>query len=329
MLLFISYRKLSHIILSSFLIMMVVILYYSVSRVIERKIPTIFTMSSTIRAYKSISLDTNGNNKKDTINISIDESRKEYRIEVVNDDGKKFLLTPDSKDQTIGPYVPWWPLKITAADINMDNIPEIITQLSCTAHASPSHIFRWDGRKYTRVLSGSWDGISLLDVNGDRVPEIVTEERVPGTGEVYTVYSWIVNSYNKINISFDSLSRGYDKIKYIIRLINSPFEEKFPYEKYLRLYFTDDWLSDPKNIQSLNNFSRDVVGIQLQDYIGEEPKWDNKYISKSAIWKLRYVVFRRFGTEVKVENYEAEIETERTGDSNLSYKIKSMKFKGQ
>lgn len=56
-------------------------------------------------------------------------------------------------------------------------------------------------------------------------------------------------------------------------------------------------------------------------------KWGSDALPKSNRWNLRYIVFRKFGTEVKSENYMAEIETEKTGDYN--YKIKSVIFKVQ
>lgn len=326
---FISYRKLSYFILVSFLSVMMVFLYYSVIRVNEVKMPTIFTMCSIIKTYTSISIDTNGNGKKDIINISVDDVKKEYRIEILNDDNKVHVLMPDPGVKAIGPYVPWWPLQITIADINMDGIGEILVQLSRTNASGLSYIFRWNGKQYSKILSGSWRGISLNDVTGDRVPEIITEDQIPGTGEIYNVYSWVLNSYNKIYVNLNFLERGYDKIKHIINLLNNPFNEKLPDQSFLSLHFTEDWLKDSKNLQYLNNFARDIAGIQLQDYLGEEPGTNHDNNGNIVVWKLRYIVFRKFGTELRVENYIAEIQTEKTGKSNLSYKIKDIKFKGQ
>lgn len=325
---FISYRKLSYFILFAFFTSMCIVLYYSVYRLIKLEDHSIFANSSTISTFRSLSIDTDGNGKKDTINISIDGSRKEYKIEIISDDNKKYILMPDPKVNISGPYVAWWPLRITVADINMDNTPEIITQLSKTTQGSASYIFRWNGKGYVELLSGQWNGISLIDVNRDNVPEVITEERIEGTGDVYSLYTWKANSYSKINFEPGEISRGYDKIKYLTQILNSPLEGKaFPI-KQLNQYFTEEWISNVKNIEYLSSFSKGIVGMQLQDYISEE--LESKSNSPGSVrWKLRYIVFRKFGSEVKAENYRAEIETEKSQNANSTYKIKNIKFQGQ
>lgn len=319
---FISYRKLSHYILISFLTMILFALSYSIFRVPLIEESYVFAGSSIVSTYKSIFTDTNGNGKKDTINISIDKYKKEYIAEVINDDGKKYYLSPHSKLQSIGPYVSWCPLQITIADINMDRIPEIIMQIPKVGQPASFYIFRWNKDRYSNVLSGEWSGIYLMDVNGDRVPEIVTEGKCDGSGLILTVYSWIVKSYNKISIKLDNISRGYDRIEALMKLLSSPFDGKIPSDRFLNLYFTDDWIKKPHNLQYLNNFSRDIVGLQLQDYVGEETA------NEITRWKLRYIVFRKFDTEIRVENYTVDVITQKTGGSDNSYKIKDIKFKG-
>ena len=325
--LFLSYKRLSYLILMSFFTLTAIILFYSVTRLIYGKSSTIFAMSSTVNTYKTLQVDVNGDGKKEIINIEVDEQKKEYKIEILNDGKKKFSLTPDPKIGTIGPYTPWWPLQITIADINMDKVPEIITQVAKTG-GSPSYIFRWNGKSYERILSGFWEGICLIDVTGDRIPEVIIEERIPNFEYKYTIYSWIVSSYNKIDFKLDIEVRGYDKIKRLIGLLNSPFEQKYlSSDEFLKTNFTDEWLKKSNNLEYLNNFSKNIVGIQLQDYIGEEMKWGSDALPKSARFNLRYIAFRKFGTEIKSENYIAEIETERI--DNYNYKIKSIIFKGQ
>jgi archaellum component FlaF (FlaF/FlaG flagellin family) len=82
----------SIIILTSFFVLTLGILYYSSVRLFNRKTPTIFTTSSTVKSYKTIHIDTNGNGKKDTMNINIDYNKKEYSIEIINDNGKRYSL---------------------------------------------------------------------------------------------------------------------------------------------------------------------------------------------------------------------------------------------
>lgn len=326
--LYIPYRRLNYFILASFLFIVAASLFYSGIILTSKSASAILTMSSTVKNYMTLNVDADGNGKKDIINIEIDENKREYKIEITNDSNKKFILAADSKTGTLGPCLSWWPLQITVADINMDRIPEIITQVAKSTNKFPLYIFRWNGKEYAKILSGDWEGISIADISGDGVPEVISEERIAESGEVYTVYSWIVNSYNKIDCRVNTIARGYDKIQTVTKIIGTPFAEKLLNPKDLEQYFTMEWLDNAKNIDYLKNFSKDIVGLQLQDYLGEDIKLDNNKNEKISIWKLRYLAFRRFGTVVRAENYVAEIETEKVNSSEIIYKINSIKFVG-
>lgn len=321
--LFFAYKKFSSLIVFSFFIIILTVICISALRLLV--VPdTIFTMSSTIKTYKTINIDTDGNGRKDIIDINIDEAKKEYIVSITNDRGKKFMLPSDSKE-SIGPYVPYWPLKITIADINIDKIPEIIIQVSDTTHDFPLNIFRWNGKKYSNVLSGNYDGIAIADLTGDRVPDIIVEKTIPGTGEVYSTFTWMAGSYRKINTDMKSSVRGYDNIQTVIKFLSSPFEKEFASSDVFRRCFSEEWQKDAKNMEYLNNFSKDIVGIQLKDYIGEEVKYDNGK-DRADSWRLRYIVFRKFGSEVKLENYTAQIITEKSTKPPFDYRIKDITF---
>lgn len=328
--LFVSHKNLCYFILLTFLTVLVAVLCYSWLMLASSKpAVNIFTASNTIRTYKTIIIDTDGDGRKDTITVNIDEPKKEYSIEIIGNNRKRFVLSPDMKSETLGTYIPWWPLQMTIADINMDKIPEIIIQISKSDDISPLYIFRWNGRNYQNILSGSFKGIFITDITGDGTPEIITEQEVTGVGSTLTAYTWIVNSYNKIDCRLDTSAYGYDKIKSVLKMMGTPFEEKLPPNKSLSLYFTESWLNDPGNREYLDNFSRDIVGIQLQDYISQEYNESDKKSPESSLWRLRYIVFRKYGTEVRAENYIAEIEVLKTGSLSQSYKIQNIKFKGQ
>jgi hypothetical protein len=322
---FFSYRKMSIIILTSFFVLTLGILYYSSVRLFNRKTPTIFTTSSTVKSYKTIHIDTNGNGKKDTMNINIDYNKKEYSIEIINDNGKRYSLSP-TQDTAIGPFIPWWPLQITVSDVNLDRMPEILAQMSAATHEQPSYIFRWNGKEYANVLSGKWQGISLFDVNEDRIPEVVTEEKSDGIDSKYTAYTWISKSYNKQIIKLDNKSRGYDKIQGVISMLHAPVDGKIVSQDKLQLIFTKEWLNDHRNLETLKSFSKNITGIQLQNYIGKDYSLDDD-ITDRCLWKLRYLVFRKFGSDITAQNYIAEIETVWTGPND--FKINKVKFISQ
>lgn len=328
--LFISYRKLSFAILLTFLaIVTVVILYFSLVLSGTNETGTIFTASSIVKAYKTLETDTNGNGKKDTITVKIDEINKEYSIEVLNDNNKKFMLLPAPGSKVFGFYSELDPMKIAIADINMDRISEIIMQIPKSAYNAALYIFRWDGREYENILSGPYEGISIADVTGDDIPEVIAEENIPGIGETYTAYLWVVKAYNKINFKLDTTARGYDKIRDMMKMIGTPFQEKFPSSLNLSQYFTDDWIRDTKNSEYLKNFSKDIVGIELKDYINEDQGKEIEKAPSLSTWNLRYLIFRKYDTRIKAESYNAQIVVEKAEGSHKNYKIKSIKFIGQ
>lgn len=321
---YIKHNKLNGLIISSFFIVLTVIFFYSVMRIFSSS-KTILTSSSIIKNYKSISVDADGNGKNDIVDISIDSQNKEYKIEITNDSGKKYILSLDSKSLSVGPYVPWWPLKISIADINMDKIPEIIVQTYKSASTPSLNIFRWNGSEYRSVLSGDYDGIIIADIDNDNIPEVIAEENIAGYGKVHTCYGWSLRAYRKVNTYLDTSFGGYDKIHEVIKFVSAPFDDKIPAGDILKKYFTDGWMKESKNAEYLRNFSKDIIGMQLQDYLGEEIQEDNNRI-KCYRWKLRYIAFRKFGTELKLESYTAQIETEMVKNSPKQYKIRSMVF---
>lgn len=316
---FLPYKKMIYFILIPVFIIIFCAFFYSISRLVLKKTQTIVTMSSSIKNYKILQVDTDGNEKKDTITIDIDEKNKEYKIEILNDENKKFLLFPNNELNIKAFYTQWWPLKITIADINKDNIPEIIIQLSRSTQAVSLYIFRWDGKKYTAFLSGSYEGIILEDLTQDKIPEIILEENIPGKGEKYNIFTWKQNCFSSINNYSYTAIKGYDKIKAIIKILSSPYEEEFYSKNYLKYYFSDKWIQSEKNIDSLKAFTNNIIGIQLEDYICDSIKDKNLYL-----WKLRYVVFRKYGTNIKIENYLINVETQLS--TKNEYKISNFEF---
>jgi hypothetical protein len=328
-LIFISYKKLSYIILFSFLSAVAVFIFYSSARIASLNITAASAIISTVEKYRTLHIDTDGNGKKDTIAITLDSTGREYLIDIINDDGQKFSLSPKSGSRAVGQYIAWWPLQITVADINLDSMPEIITQVSGDGHEFDSCIFRWKDDGYMPVLTGSWQGISLYDIDKDMVPEIVAEEDNDGNRDTYTVYAWTREGYSRTGLKPLEDAAGYSKIKSLMRLINSPMGDKLPGPEVLSAYFTDEWLEDSRNMESLSDFTKDITGVQLQDYIGEELESGKKKGSKPVLWRLRYIIYRKTDTGITTQNCTAEVETIMTGGSNKEYKIRSIRFRYQ
>ncbi|MDI6618301.1 MAG: hypothetical protein QME45_06430 [Clostridiales bacterium] len=320
---FLSYRKISYAIISTFFIIINILLFYSIIRLPELKESSITALSSTVKSYRTLYADTDGNGKKDTIDISIDEGKKEYLLEITNDNHKKFSLPYGSKYKTVGPYLTWWPLLITIADINTDNIPEIITQASKSANSLPLYIFRWNGKTYETVFAGTYNGIYISDIGDDMIPEITAEDG--SVGKKLLTFSWLGNSYKKADITLKTGLKGYDKIENVIKYMSNPFGQKNSYGDIINSSFTKEWIQNSKNMDYIKTFSSNIVSMQLQDYIGQSLMTDKKD-KVSELWKIRYMIFRRYDSQLKVENCIAEIETKIEDSKTGDFKINSIKF---
>jgi hypothetical protein len=288
---------------------------------------TIFTARSTISNYRTLDIDTNGNGKRDIVTIKINIGIGEYELEILNDNNKKFILCANDNPKFIGQYLENWPLNLSVADINIDKTPEIIIQVPSSSQDSGLYIFRWDGGEYKKILSGAYDGISITDINSDGLPEVIAGKRSIGTGEALTAYKWSAGTYNKANNELGTYYRGYDKIRKVMGNILPKYGDSISSEKQLSLFFTNDWINDIKNREYLKNFSRDIVCVELQDYINEDIGLNKEEVPSLSSWDLRYLVFRKYGNLIKAENCTAQIILEITGKSERSYKIKKLRFK--
>jgi hypothetical protein len=80
-------------------------------------------------------------------------------------------------------------------------------------------------------------------------------------------------------------------------------------------------------MEYLNDFVKNITGVQLQDYIGEELELGRRKGSKPVFWRLRYIIFRKTNSGIITQSCTAEIETVMAGSADGEYKIKSIRFK--
>ena len=80
-----------------------------------------------------IEKDTTGNKVNDKIEILADVKKQGYVVDIIQHNGETYRLKTNDKDNTfIAPYTQFWKLNMIVADVNNDNIPEIITWGSMT-----------------------------------------------------------------------------------------------------------------------------------------------------------------------------------------------------
>lgn len=320
-----SYRKLSLIILLSFFTLLCASLFYSSVRFTTEYTPAMFTFSNVIRSYRTVSIDTNGNGKKDLLEIGINPADNQYTIDIKNDDGAKYFMIPDREEKITCTYYSSWPLQVTISDINKDKIPEIIAQTPKNEHEANISIFRWNGKEYAKIFQGSWTGISLYDVNNDSRPEIAASEGSKGYGYSFHIYSWDGNSYKRTDDKIGQQDIGYDRINEINCIMGLQYHEESFNEDFLSCCFTDSALKDGKSIKALKDFIKNSSSIQMQDYISEEVNGRKKSDPPVSLWKIRYIAYKKVHDKLSVKNYVAEIEMVRI---NGNYRIDKIKIKG-
>lgn len=322
---FFSYRKLSFFILLSFFTLLCASLYYSSARYAVEYTPTMFAFSNVIRSYRTVSIDTNGNGKKDILEIGINPTGSQYTIDIKDDDGSKHYIVPGREEKISCTYYSSWPMQVTVSDINKDKIPEIIAQVPKNEHEANISIFRWDGKEYAKILSGPWTGISLLDINNDNKLEIISSEGTRNSGYSFHTYSWNGSNYNRTDDKINQQYIGYDRINALNCIMDLKYDEKNFNSDFLSYCFTDSALKDGKSIEALKNLIKDSSSIHMQDYISEEVQGKKKSDPLMSLWKIRYIAYKKVHNQLNVKNYVAEIEMLR---QNGSYKIDKIKIKG-
>ncbi|HYF82498.1 MAG TPA: hypothetical protein VEB00_05675 [Clostridia bacterium] len=250
-----------------------------------------------LKNIKTLSIDTTGDNVEEHIKILADEENKGYIVKIVHGDNKVYELKPDKEFEFLAPYTTFWKLNIIVADINADSVPEIITWGSMT-HENPIHIFRWNGTDYGIIFSGFYQGFEFEDITGDDILEFVIENRLYGTGYESIYYQWQDNKYSKIFYEFDGF-RGFPIINQLFAIL--PVTQPYLYTKdVLDNIFTDEWISNKNNLKLLEEFNKDLLNIQIVEYVDAKIEYKNKVPIKET-WKFRVNTYRIVDTTVSVK----------------------------
>ncbi|MFT5874008.1 MAG: hypothetical protein ACI8WT_002968 [Clostridium sp.] len=287
-------------------------------------------------SYKLIELiekDTTGDKINDKIKILADEKNQGYVVEIVQHNGNTYTLKPNTKNYGfIAPYTPFWKLNMIVADVNNDNIPEIITWGSMT-HENDIYFYKWNGSEYKIIFSGFYSGFIFKDITGDKIPEIVIDNRLYGSGDEQIYYQWQKNQYKKIYYDLEA-GMGFDKIKILLSMLNSvsPEELSSTEIKYLDDIFTKEWIADKHNIEFLNQLKSNILSSQIIEYIDNSLKYDTKITDNpiEITWRIKVLIFKINGTTVFPEEKIIEIKTKLVNieekDYKKGYKIDDIKI---
>ncbi|MBZ9623217.1 hypothetical protein G9F71_010145 [Clostridium sp. FP2] len=284
-------------------------------------------------SYKLIEViekDTTGDKINDKIKILADEKNQGYVVEIVQHNGNTYRLKPNAKNYGfIAPYTPFWKLNMIVADVNNDNIPEIITWGSMT-HENDIYFYQWNGSEYKIIFSGFYTGFMFEDITGDKIAEIVINNSLYGSGYEQIYYQWQKNQYKKIYYDLDA-GMGFDKIKILLSMLNSvPPEDISSTEiKYLDDIFTKEWIADKRNIEFLNQLKSNILSTQLIEYIDDKAEYNSKITANDAIavkWRIKVLIFKINGTTIFPEEKIIEVKTKLVNIEGKDYKIDDIKI---
>ena len=285
-------------------------------------------------SYKLIEViekDTTGDNINDKIKILADEKNQGYVVEIVQHNGNTYRLKPNTKNYGfIAPYTPFWKLNMIVADVNNDNIPEIITWGSMT-HENDIYFYQWNGSEYKIIFSGFYTGFRFEDITGDKIPEVVIDNSLYGSGYEQIYYQWQENQYKKIYYDLDA-GMGFDKIKNLFGMLNiqSPKELSTTEIKHLEDIFTKEWIADKRNIEFLNQFKLNILSIQIIEYIDNKVEYNSKITANDAVevkWRFKVLILKTKGTTIFPEEKIIEVKTKLVNIEEKDYIIDEIKLK--
>lgn len=280
-------------------------------------------------SYKLIEViekDTTGDKINDKIKILADEKNQGYVVEIVQHNGKVYRLKSNVKNYGfIAPYTSFWKLNMIVADVNNDNIPEIITWGSMT-HENDIYFYQWNGSEYKIIFSGFYSGFIFKDITGDKIPEIVIDNRLYGLGDEQIYYQWQTNQYRRIYYDLDA-GMGFDKIEILLSMLNSVPPQDLNLTD-LDDIFTKEWIDNKRNIGFLNQLKSNILSTQLIEYIDDSFKYDTKITDNpiEITWRIKVLIFKIDGIKVIPQEKIIEVKTKLVNIEQKNYKIDYVKI---
>jgi|GEM_PF-4820530 len=308
---------------------LIILLFIFISIINNPEQPYASALPESYKLIEVIEKDTTGDNINDKIKIFADEKNQGYVVDIIQHNGKTYRLKANEKGYDfIAPYTSFWKLNMIVADVNNDNIPEIITWGSMT-HENDIYFYQWNGSEYKIIFSGFYTGFMFKDITGDKIPEIVINNSLYGSGDEQIYYQWQKNHYKKIYYELDA-GMGFDKIKILLSMLNnqSPKDISLTEIEYLNDIFTKEWIADKRNIEFLNHLKSNTLSIQILEYIDDSLKYDTK-ISDNPIeitWRIKVLIFKIDGTKIIPQEKVIQVKTKLVDIKEGNYKINDVKI---
>ncbi len=172
-------------------------------------------------------------------------------------------------------------VEILADEENKGYIAKVIHGADKVYELKPAKEF-----KFLAPYTPFWKlNIIIADINSDSVPEII-------------YLQWQDNKYKKIYYEFDGF-RGFPIINQLFAIM--PVTQPYLYTKdVLDNIFSDEWISNINNLELLEEFNKDLLSIQITDYVNARIEYKNKVPIKET-WKFKVKTYRIIDTTVVVK----------------------------
>lgn len=256
--------------------------------------------------------DLNGDKKKDTIIIKHSDQGILAQVNLNKD--KTFSLDYSTVLPTLGEYSSYWPIRISALDINRDNSKEIFLQSSF--HNKPvQHIFTWDGSKYINLFSSTNNLLGFYDSSNSKTPKVILGNYENGSID-FKGYMYNKDGLKEFTESNPITLAGEDTISNLISLIQS-FPN--PYISVPNYFYSQISGSD---LESLFRLANGGNTFKFQDGYFIDFAWDKHGNVSCENWILN---FRSISTlnSSKVTNMTINLMINKYSDEDFPYKITS------
>lgn len=276
-----------------------------------------FAQDSSSKTTEEISVDLNRDGIKDTLIIQVKEDGT-YDVKAKIKEKELSLLC---KDNPIGEYKNYWPLRVTLKDVTRDNIPEIFIQ-GTYKDAPIQSIFKYSKNELVNLSSSKDNILGFIDTTNNQSPKLLIGNFY--NGEIY-FKNYIVNSntLREFNLNHKEDFMGKFTVSNLISYI-----ETLPYSDYsiCNNLFTSSISEDTlKLLDSLrwNNFI-----YKFQDAALFDISSDDKRAIQEVKWKLNFKGVnpegenKNFTVTVVVSNIDNNTEDKK--DSPYEYRITSL-----
>lgn len=257
---------------------------------------------------KATSIDLNGDNIEDTIEIISNDGFDDIKITIGN---KNYFLSKLCENNQLGKTKPYWPTKVFIKNLSRSSTPEIIVQAS--QDKSISYVFKWIDGDFKKVFTSNKNIFGILDSNGNKTPQCYSLNSSSGNS---SLDSFMIIDNATINITKDSIK--IPDLGNILSLIDL-------LQKYYELDEVPDIFTENISESELGllwNLDKEHNQYSFQNAFFYDESIDNEGNITSMKWTLSFEKYIREKDDSSKTETTFYVNTIKSGDN--SYKISSI-----